>query len=424
MTKPLNIGMVGYGFMGRAHSNAYSQVNHFFDLAYRPVLKAVCARMPTRRRRSPTKWGYESIETDWKKLVARKDIDAIDICTPNNLPTKSPSPRPKAGKMVLCEKPLAMNGARRAEDGRRRREGEACRTWSGTTTDAFRPSRWPSSSSTTANSGRSSIIGPISCRTGRFRPICRRVAPALASRCRGGRQRRHRRSPGALHRYRALAQRRHANVSAHDRDFHQGAQAQSHRQSRKGRASTTPARFCAGSTTVRSAYFESTRYARGHKALYTFEINGEKASIKWDLHDLHRLQYFDHGDESILRGWRSIHVTDGDHPYMDKWWVPGPADRLRAHVRPSGGRFPEGLETGKPAGPDIPRCSGNPESVRRRARQRQEKAMGQGEMILELDSNSGLTFIPCEKPAIMRVSRLAEGVGRSGGPTPPASRFA
>jgi predicted dehydrogenase len=81
------------------------------------------------------------------------------------------------------------------------------------------------------------------------------------------------------------------------------------------------ARFKNGSLAI----FESTRYARGHKALYTFEINGEQASIKWDLHDLHRLEYFDHGDESRVRGWRSIHVTDhgGDHPYMDKWWVPG-----------------------------------------------------------------------------------------------------
>src|SRR5947199_5802110 len=69
--------------------------------------------------------------------------------------------------------------------------------------------------------------------------------------------------------------------------------------------------------------FESTRYARGHKALYTFEINGEKASVKWDLHDLHRLQFFDYKDDSITRGWRSIHVTDGDHPYMKNWWVPG-----------------------------------------------------------------------------------------------------
>ena len=69
--------------------------------------------------------------------------------------------------------------------------------------------------------------------------------------------------------------------------------------------------------------FESTRYARGHKALYTLEINGEKASIRWDLHDLHRLEYFDHSDDGIVRGWRSVHVTDGDQPYMGHWWVPG-----------------------------------------------------------------------------------------------------
>jgi predicted dehydrogenase len=71
------------------------------------------------------------------------------------------------------------------------------------------------------------------------------------------------------------------------------------------------------------ALFEATRYARGHKALYTLEINGEHASARWDLHDLHRLQWFDHRDEGTVRGWRSIHVTDGDHPYMKHWWVPG-----------------------------------------------------------------------------------------------------
>jgi myo-inositol 2-dehydrogenase/D-chiro-inositol 1-dehydrogenase len=84
-------------------------------------------------------------------------------------------------------------------------------------------------------------------------------------------------------------------------------------------ASAFLARFNNGSL----ATFEATRYARGHKALYTLEINGERASAIWDLHDLHRLQYFDHRDESQLRGWRSIHVTDGDHPYMKRWWVPG-----------------------------------------------------------------------------------------------------
>ena len=79
------------------------------------------------------------------------------------------------------------------------------------------------------------------------------------------------------------------------------------------------ARFANGSL----ATFEATRYARGHKAQYTLEINGENASISWDLHDLHRLNYFDHSDEGRLRGWRSLHITDGDHPYMKHWWVPG-----------------------------------------------------------------------------------------------------
>ena len=84
-------------------------------------------------------------------------------------------------------------------------------------------------------------------------------------------------------------------------------------------ASAFLARFVYGSLGT----FEATRYARGHKALYTLEFNGEQASIAWDLHDLHRLQYFDHRDEGRLRGWRSIHVTDSDHPYMKHWWVPG-----------------------------------------------------------------------------------------------------
>ena len=91
------------------------------------------------------------------------------------------------------------------------------------------------------------------------------------------------------------------------------------------------------------ATFESTRYARGHKALYTFEINGEHASIFWDLHDLHRLQYFDHRDAGHrLRGWRSIHVTDGDHPYMGNWWVPGLQIGYEHQFRPSGGGLPRG----------------------------------------------------------------------------------
>src|SRR4051812_15368557 len=95
--------------MGRTHSNAYKRVNDFFDLAYRPVLKAVCGRSADATRAFAAKWGYESAETDWKALVNRKDIDAIDICTPNNTHAEIAIAAARAGKMILCEKPLAMD---------------------------------------------------------------------------------------------------------------------------------------------------------------------------------------------------------------------------------------------------------------------------------------------------------------------------
>ena len=111
MTTPLNIGMIGYGFMGRAHSNAYAKVNHFFDLKHRAVLKAVCARNAENAKAFADKWGYESIETDWRKLLERKDIDAVDVCVPNNLHKEIAIAAAAAGKIILCEKPLAMNTA-------------------------------------------------------------------------------------------------------------------------------------------------------------------------------------------------------------------------------------------------------------------------------------------------------------------------
>jgi len=109
------------------------------------------------------------------------------------------------------------------------------------------------------------------------------------------------------------------------------------------------ARFKNGSL----ATFESTRYARGHKALYTFEINGEHASIAWDLHDLHRLTYFDHRDPGYLRGWKSVHVTDGDHPYMKHWWVPGLQIGYEHTFIHQVADFLQGLASGVPAGPTF-----------------------------------------------------------------------
>ncbi|MBM3496470.1 MAG: Gfo/Idh/MocA family oxidoreductase, partial [Armatimonadetes bacterium] len=111
MSKHINVGLIGYGFMGRAHSNAYRKVNQFFELGRRPVMKAACARSEETIRDFAANWGWESIETDWRKLIARPDIDAIGVCSPNVTHHDIAIAAAKAGKIVLCEKPLAMNAA-------------------------------------------------------------------------------------------------------------------------------------------------------------------------------------------------------------------------------------------------------------------------------------------------------------------------
>jgi predicted dehydrogenase len=114
-------------------------------------------------------------------------------------------------------------------------------------------------------------------------------------------------------------------------------------------AAAVLARFANGSMGT----FESTRYARGHKALYTLEINGEHGSLAWDLHDLNRLAWFDHRTEGAFRGWTSILVTDGEHPYLGKWWVPGLIIGYEHSFVHAVADFLRSLETGIPAQPDF-----------------------------------------------------------------------
>ncbi|MCS6850322.1 MAG: Gfo/Idh/MocA family oxidoreductase [Gemmataceae bacterium] len=352
MQKPLNIGMIGYGFMGRAHSNAYCKVGHFFDLPYRLVLKAVCARNADKVRAFANQWGYESVETDWRKLVERQDIDLIDICTPNNTHAEIAIAAAEHGKMVLCEKPLAMNAA----EGRRMVEAVEkagvpnmvwynyrrvpAVTFAKQLVDEGRLGRvfhyrakflqdWtinPELPQGGTALWRLDVAAAGSGVTGDLLAHCIDTALWLN---------------GPL-----------TTVSAMTETF---VKERKHNLTGKiekvgiDDACTFMGRFQNGSL----ASFESTRYARGHKALYTFEINGEHASIFWDLHDLHRLQFFDHRDAGVVRGWRSIHVTDGEHPYMGKWWVPGLAIGYEHSFVHQVADFLDGVAKGKPAQPDF-----------------------------------------------------------------------
>ncbi|MGE5612599.1 MAG: Gfo/Idh/MocA family protein [Bacillota bacterium] len=352
MAKPVNVGMIGYGFMARAHSNAYRKVSNFFDLDYQPVLKAACARNEANAKGFASKWGYESVETDWKKLIARKDIDLIDICTPNNLHREIALAAIKAGKMVLCEKPLAMN----SEEGIEMvRAAEAAKI----------PNMvWYNYRRVPAVTLAKQLIdqGKLG-RVFHFRAKFLQDWTISADLPQGGQGlwRLDVNAAGSGVTGDLLA---HCidtaiwlngpikSVSAMTETF---VKERKHNLTGKVEpvgiddACAFMARFANGSM----ATFESTRYARGHKALYTFEINGEHASIAWDLHDLHRMQYFDHRDEGILRGWRSIHVTDGDHPYMGHWWVPGLQIGYEHTFVHQVADFLEGLAKGKPAGPTF-----------------------------------------------------------------------
>jgi len=350
--KKLNVGIIGYGFMGRAHSNAYRKVNNFFDLKYQPVLKAVCARSADNAKAFAGKWGYESVETDWRQLIKREDIDLIDICTPNNTHAEIAIAAAETGKMILCEKPLALN-APEAEKMVAAVEKAKVQNmvW-------YNYRRCPAVvlAKQLIDEGK---LGRIFHYRAKFLQDWT-ISPDLPQ---GG---------TALWRLdvKAAGSGVTGDLLAHCIDTAMwlngsittvNAMTETFVKERQHQltgkvekvgiddACAFLARFSNGSL----ATFESTRYARGHKALYTFEINGEHASIFWDLHDLHRLQYFDHRDEGRVRGWRSIHVSDGDQPYMKNWWVPGLQIGYEHTFVHQVADFLQGLAEGKPAKPDF-----------------------------------------------------------------------
>jgi myo-inositol 2-dehydrogenase/D-chiro-inositol 1-dehydrogenase len=352
MKKPLNIALVGYGFMGRAHSNAFLQAARFFDLPFQPVLKALCARNAERVASFASNWGYQSTTSDWRELVDRPDIDLIDIASPNDTHAEIAIAAARAGKMVTCEKPLGRT-ASEAQDMVAAVEstGVANMVW-------YNYRRVPAVAllKELIDQGRLGRVfhyraqflqdWTISADLPQGGEALWRLDAAVAGSGVTGDLLAHCIDTamwlnGPIAEVTAMTEtfiteRRHAltgtiePVGIDD-------------------ASAFMGRFENGSL----ALFEATRYARGHKALYTLEINGEHASARWDLHDLHRLQWFDHADEGRMRGWRSIHITDGDHPYMKRWWVPGLQIGYEHTFTHQFADFLTGVGQGTPVGPTF-----------------------------------------------------------------------
>jgi predicted dehydrogenase len=330
-TTPLRVGMVGYAFMGRAHSQAWRTCGRFFDLPLQPVLAAVCGRDAAGVEAARAKLGWESAETDWRELVARDDIDLIDICTPGSSHAEIALAALAAGKHVLCEKPLAntVEEAAAMADAADSAAAQGTRAMVG-----FNYRRVPALELARRfiADGRLGqirhvravylqdwIVDP------EFPLVWRLVGEEAGS--------------GALGDIGAhiidLAQHllgsRLTQVSALTETFvksrplpgrYDGLSA----TALEGRGDVTVddaalvlGRFDNGAVGT----FEATRFATGRRNGMRIEVNGSLGSVAFDLERLNELELYDGADDAAAQGFRRILVTEPDHPWMSAWWPPG-----------------------------------------------------------------------------------------------------
>lgn len=303
--KRLNVAMIGQGFMGRAHSNAFHQVGHFCESSYDLKLKIICGRNQSQLQTMATRWGWEEVCSDWEAIVDRKDVDVVDICTPNYLHAPIAISAAKAGKIVLCEKPLAMS----VEEA----EGMANAAQNVPTLVWFNYRRVPAIAlaKQLLDEGRLGQIyhyratylqswgaEPTSPEAWRFKPSesgSGAMGDLLSHSIDLGLM-----LNGAVDEVTALVH-----------TFAEGRKVDD--------AALVLARFANGSV----GSFEATRFAIGCRNRNYFEIHGAKGAIRFDLEDLNRLHVFDAMDAAGVQGSHNILVTGPGHPYTSNFWPPG-----------------------------------------------------------------------------------------------------
>jgi len=329
---PLRIGMVGYAFMGAAHSQGWRTAGRVFDLPLSPELAVICGRDADAVRAAAGRYGWAETETDWRALVERDDVDLVDICTPGDSHAEIALAALAAGKHVLCEKPLA-NTVEEAEA--MARAAEAAAAHGRLAMVGFNYRRVPA----TALARRMVAEGRI----GRLRHV--RVAylqdwlvdPEFPLTWRLRREQAGSGSLGDLGAHivdlaQYLAGERLAGVSAITETFVRERPLPSAPSSGLAAVSTAgtgqvtvddAALFTGRFTSGALASFEATRYATGRKNALRIELNGERGSLAFDLERLNELEYHDGTEPGTHAGFRRILVTESDHPYLEGWWPPG-----------------------------------------------------------------------------------------------------
>ncbi|MFE2280251.1 Gfo/Idh/MocA family protein [Streptomyces sp. NPDC059454] len=329
---PLRIGMVGYAFMGAAHSQGWRTAGRVFDLPLTPDMAVICGRDADAVRAAADRHGWAETETDWRALVERDDVDLVDICTPGDSHAEIALAALAAGKHVLCEKPLA-NTVAEAEAMTRAAEEAAARGQLAMV--GFNYRRVPA----TELARRMVAEGRI----GTLRHV--RVAylqdwlvdPQFPLTWRLRREHAGSGSLGDLGAHivdlaQYLAGEQLAGVSALTETFVRerplptapSAGLASVSAAGTGRVTVDDAalftgRFASGAL----ASFEATRYATGRKNALRIELNGERGSLAFDLERLNELEFHDGTEPGTHAGFRRILVTEPDHPYLEAWWPPG-----------------------------------------------------------------------------------------------------
>ncbi|MFJ9801563.1 Gfo/Idh/MocA family protein [Streptomyces wuyuanensis] len=330
----LGVGMVGYAFMGAAHSQGWRTAGRVFDLPLRPVLAAIGGRDAVAVRAAAAKHGWAAAETDWRTLVTRDDVQLVDVCTPGDSHAEIAIAALEAGKHVLCEKPLA-NSVAEAEAMVAAAEAAAARGQVAMV--GFNYRRVPAIAYARRLIAENRLGALRHVRVTYLQdwlvdpdfPLTWRLEREHAGSGALGDLGAH-----AVDLAQYLAGEPLVGVSAltetfvRERPLLAGASTGLSATGSNGRGPVTvddAALFTGRLASGALASFEATRMAAGRKNALRLEINGERGSLAFDLERLNELSFHDHTEPAASAGFRRILVTESGHPYLEAWWPPGHA---------------------------------------------------------------------------------------------------
>jgi predicted dehydrogenase len=327
--KTLRVALIGGGFMGKAHSNAYLKVAKFFKLPLEPEMTCFCDVSAPEARTMARRWGWQNVETDWRRAVARPDVDLVDICTPNNLHREMVLAAAAAGKMIYCEKPLALNVAEAREmlAAARKARVRHFMTFNYRRSPAIGLARRIVEE---GRLGRLYHVRACYCQDWIMDPefpLVWRLKKKVSGSGTHGDINAH-----SIDLARYLTGEEFVEVSGLVETFikerplgamaGQGLRAKASRK--MGRVTVDDAAlFLARMTGGTLGSFMATRFAAGRRNYNAIEIYGSKGSLLFDFERMNELQFYSVDDPAHLQGFRKILATDPPHPYAEAWWPGG-----------------------------------------------------------------------------------------------------